>query len=253
MLRILSFLLVFSASAISAQETVIVGLSQSNVAITANFSGSDILVFGAVKRTGELPVDASPLDVIIVVEGPLQQVTVRRKEKKLGIWVNTDSVDIDAAPSFFTVATTAPLDDILPEELQREYAIGLEYAVRLPEQDLDPETESFNEAIARIRVANGLYSEREGAVNFSADTLFDTDIELPANLIEGDYTTKIFLIRDQQIIGQTSVQISVRKTGIERWIYNLAHEQALLYGLLSLLVALVAGYGASEIFRRLKG
>ncbi|MCF6304104.1 MAG: TIGR02186 family protein [Rhodobacteraceae bacterium] len=253
MLRILSFLLAFSASAISAQETVIVGLSQSNVAITANFSGSDILVFGAVKRTGELPVDASPLDVIIVVEGPLQQVTVRRKEKKLGIWVNTDSVDIDAAPSFFTVATTAPLDDILPEELQREHAIGLEYAVRLPEQDLDPETESFNEAIARIRVANGLYSEREGAVNFSADTLFDTDIELPANLIEGDYTTKIFLIRDQQIIGQTSVQISVRKTGIERWIYNLAHEQALLYGLLSLLVALVAGYGASEIFRRLKG
>jgi len=76
---------------------------------------------------------------------------------------------------------------------------------------------------------------------------------LPANLIEGEYTTKIFLIRDQQIVGQTSIQISVRKTGIERWIYNLAQEQALIYGLLSLLVALVAGYGASEIFRRLKG
>ncbi len=253
MLRILALALAFMASAVSAQETVIVGLSQSNVAITANFSGSDILVFGAVKRSGELPADASPLDVVIVVEGPLQQVTVRRKEKKMGIWVNIDSVDIDAAPSFFTVATTAPLDDILPESLQREHAIGLEYAVRLPEQDLDAETETFNEAIARIRVANGLYSEREGAVNFSQETLFDTDIELPANLIEGDYTTKIFLIRDQEIVGQTSIQISVRKTGIERWIYNLAQEQALLYGLLSLLVALVAGYGASEIFRRLKG
>lgn len=253
MLRILTLSLAFFTNAVIAEESVIVGLSQSNVAITANFSGSDILVFGAVKREGELPADASKLDVVIVVEGPLQHVTVRRKEKKLGIWVNIDSVDVEEAPSFFTVATTGPLDVILTEELQREHAIGLEYAVRLPDHDLDAETETFNEAIARIRVANGLYSEREGSVNLNAETLFDTGIELPANLVEGDYTAKIFLIRGQQIVGQTEMEITVRKTGLERWIYNLAHEQALVYGLLSLLVALVAGYGASEIFRRLKG
>ncbi len=253
MIRILAISLIFLASAAHAQETIIVGLSQSNVAITANFSGSDILIFGAVKRDGPLPDNAGPLDIAIVVEGPLQHVTVRRKEKKLGIWINTDSLDVEQAPSFFTVATTGPLEEILTDELRKEHAIGLEYAVRLPEHDLAPDTETFNEAIARIRVANGLYSEREGAVSFGAETLFNTDIELPSNLVEGDYTAKIFLIRDRQIIGQVAVQISVRKTGLERWIYNLAHEQALIYGLLSLLVALVAGYGASEIFRRLKG
>ncbi len=253
MLRTLALTLAVFASAATAQESVIVGLSQSNVAITATFSGSDILVFGAVKRTGEMPDDASPLDVAIIIEGPLEQVTVRRKEKKLGIWINTDSIAIDDAPSFFAVATTRPLDDILPEELQRQHAIGLEYAVRLPAQDLDPEMESFNEAIARIRVANGLYSQQEGAVILSDETLFNVDIDLPANLVEGDYVARIFLIRDQQIVGQTAIDISVRKTGIGAWIYNLAHENALLYGLLSLLVALIAGYGASEIFRRLKG
>ncbi|MBL4808087.1 MAG: TIGR02186 family protein [Rhodobacteraceae bacterium] len=252
MLRSLTLIFAVLATALTAQESVIVGLSQSHVAITANFSGSEILVFGAVKRDAPVPEDASPLDVIIVIEGPLEQVTVRRKEKVFGIWINTESVDIDNAPSFFAVATTGPLADILSQETQQQHAIGVHHAVRLPDHDLDPEMESFSEAISRVRLASGLYSEREGIITLRSETLFDTRIQLPANLVEGDYTAKIFLIRDQQIVGETNLDILVRKEGLERWIYNLAHEHALIYGLLSLLVALVAGYGASEIFRRLR-
>ncbi len=254
MLRILSFSFALLAGAVAAQtEELVVDLSQNHVAITADYSGSEIFVFGAIKRDHPLPEGTAPLEVAIVVEGPLEPVTVRRKEKKLGIWVNAASVEVEEAPSFFAVATTGPLDEILTESMQADYAIGIDHAVRRLAHDSDnPDMESFNEAVTRIRVDSGLYSERDGIVHLTDETLFRASIQLPANLVEGDFSAKVFLIRDRNVISQTTVGIEVRKTGLERWLYNLAQDQALLYGLMSLLVALVAGYGASELFRLLK-
>jgi len=253
MIRAFTLLLAVFAAPLAAQETVVVDLSQNRVAITANYAGSEIFVFGAVKRESPLADDIAPLDVAIVVEGPLEHTTVRKKSKTLGIWVNDESVEFAEAPSFFTVASTGPLDEILTDGDRRDFAIGLDYVVRRQaNEDPDIDMQAFSEAVTRIRVKNGLYSEREGIVNLTAETLFDASIQLPANLVEGDYTARIYLIRDRNIVADASVGIKVRKEGLERWLYNLAQEQALLYGLLSIFVALVAGYGASEIFRLLQ-
>ena len=43
-------------------EEVVLGLSRDRVAITATFEGSDILIFGAVKR--EAPISEVPLGVV---------------------------------------------------------------------------------------------------------------------------------------------------------------------------------------------
>lgn len=251
MLRILIAAITLAATPLMAQEDVVVDLSQNRVDITATFAGSNIFVFGAVKREAPLPEGTGPLDVAIVIEGPLETVTVRKKEKKLGIWVNTDSVEVHEAPSFFTIATTRPLEDMLNEGDQRDYAIGLDFAVR-PQGPMAEGIESFAEAVSRIRQDEGLFSQREGIVNLTEDTLFEADIALPANLVEGDYNVRIYLVRDKNIVSDASVGIAVRKAGLEAWLYNLSREYALLYGLLSIFVALAAGYGASEIFRRLK-
>ncbi len=251
MLRILIAAVALIAAPLMAQETVVVDLSQNRVEITATYSGSNIFVFGAVKREGPLPEGTGPLDVAIVIEGPLETVTVRKKEKKLGIWVNTESVEVHEAPSFFTIATTRPLEDMLTEGDRRDYAIGLDFAVR-PQGHAEEGMETFAQAVARIRKDDGLYSERESIVNLTEDILFEADISLPANLVEGDYNVRVYLIRDKNIVSDTSVGITVRKAGLEVWLYDLSRNSPLIYGLLSLLVALVAGYGASEIFRRLK-
>jgi len=251
MLRILIAAITLFAMPLTAQETVVVDLSQNRVEITATFSGSNIFVFGAVKRDAPVPEGAGQLDVAIVIEGPLETVTVRKKEKKLGIWVNTESVEVHEAPSFFTIATTRPLEDMLNEGDRRDYAIGLDFAVR-PQGPSEEGIESFAEAVIRIRQDDGLYSQREGIVNLTDDTLFEADISLPANLVEGDYNVRIYLIRDKNIVSDATVGIAVRKAGLEAFLYDLAHDNPLIYGLLSIFVALAAGYGASEIFRRLK-
>jgi len=248
MIRFLSVLLVLMTTPVVAEE-VVLGLSQNRVAITANFDGSKILIFGAVKRETEIQQEP-PLEVVITVSGPDQPVTVRRKEKKLGIWVNVDSVDVDAAPSFYAVATSGPFHDVLSSVEDLRHKVSLPMAIRsvgAPTDVEDPRT--FSEAIIRIRSKSGLYQMLEDTVIVDQQTLFQTSIAMPANLTEGDYETRIFLTRGGKVVSSFSTAIDVRKVGLERWLFNLSRQKPLAYGLLSLAIAIAAGWGASAAFR----
>ena len=46
--------------------------------------------------------------------------------------------------------------------------------------------------------------------------------------------------------------IDVRKVGLERWLFALSREQPVLYGLMSLAIAIAAGWGASTAFRMIR-
>ncbi len=250
MIRLFALMIVLALPA--KAEEVVLGLSQNAVAITATFDGSDILLFGAVKR--ESPIDlASDLEVIITIAGPSLPVTMRRKDRRLGIWINTDVVEVDAAPSFYAVATTAPLQDILGDVEDLRYKISIPRAIRSVGAPMNvADAEKFTEALIRIRSGNDLYQVREGVVDFEESTLFSAAFRLPASLTEGDYLARIYLTRNGIVVDDYEAIIPVEKVGLERWLYNLAHEQPLLYGLMSLAIAIAAGWGASAIFTALR-
>lgn len=244
MLRLLVLFFTFTAPA--KAEEIVLGLSHNEVAITANFDGSDILIFGAVKREAPAPVDQH-LGVIITVAGPDMPVTVRRKERRFGIWVNTDSVNVAVAPSFYAVATNLPLSEILTQAHDNRARISINGAIRTYGQPDGYETD-FEDALIRIRQGELLYQTLSDSVLVEDDTLFRTTIKMPANLTEGDYTAEIYLTRGGEIIDVYATTIPVKKVGLERWLYNLAHENAMIYGLMSLAIAIAAGWSASAIF-----
>lgn len=232
-----------------AEETVVIGLSESRVSITARFEGSEILVYGAVRRTSPPPI-SPPLEVIVTVEGPSMPVMVRRKERQFGLWINRDSVRIDSAPSFYAVATTGPLADILSSTEDLRHRISVPRAIRAVGISAEAEdSPSFTEALIRIHTSDGAYVESDETVRLTEETLFRTDIALPANLTEGNYAVRIFLVRGGVVLDTNTSTIFVRKEGLERWLTNLAHDQPLAYGLLSLLIAVSAGWAASAAFR----
>lgn len=233
-------------------EEVVAGLSQNRVAITANFDGSEIMIFGAVKREAPPPGDGA-LQVIVTVSGPSEPVMVRRKAKRYGIWVNTDAVEVDAAPSFYAVATSAPFEEVLSSTEDLRHKVSIQRAIRsvgAPMEIVD--SQSFTEALIRIRTDKGFYQNRENSVIIQEETLFRTAVALPANLTEGMYSARIFITRNRQVIDVLETTIDVRKVGLERWVYNLAHERPLIYGILSLAIAIAAGWSASAVFRYLR-
>jgi len=251
MLRIVLALWLFALPAIAA-ETVVADMNQKNVSITATFDGSHILIYGAVKRDAPAP-EESKIDVVIEVSGPPEPVTVRRKERKFGIWVNAASVEVEHAPTFYAIAATGPLDEILTDADDARLKISVDHLIELAEQgDSALDGDTFADAVIRIRQDKDLYTATPGTVVVTDDTLFKTQIDLPSNLTEGDYLTRIFLLRNKTVLDVFETQISVRKVGLERWIYNLAHQKPLIYGLLSLAIAIFAGWAASTIFRLLR-
>ncbi|MGJ8602506.1 MAG: TIGR02186 family protein [Marivita sp.] len=250
-MRALLALLALIAAPLYAEE-VVLGLSQDQVSISTSFDGSEILLYGAVKRETPIRLD-TPLQVIVTVSGPLEPVTVRRKEKRLGIWVNVDAVDVDAAPSFYAVATSAPWKDVISDTEDLRHRISIPRAIRSVGAPMNvDEPQAFTDAVIRIRMNNGLYALKEGAVDLQQSTLFRTEIQMPANLTEGDYAARIFLTRNGRVISDYQTSIDVRKVGLERWLFNLSRQQPLVYGLLSLAIAIAAGWGASAAFRLLR-
>ncbi|MEM8570511.1 MAG: TIGR02186 family protein [Pseudomonadota bacterium] len=243
-------LTVLQSATVLAQETVVTGLSTENIALNATFNGSQLFVFGAIRRTAPPPADAGPLDVIITVKGPVKPITVRRKARMFGIWVNEAAVGVRESPSFYAIATTRPLSDLLTETERLRYGIGMDQAVRRVESHPGlTDTQPFAEALVRLREHAGLYEQLDGAVSLAEDTLFQTEIELPANIVEGDYAAEFFLVRDRAVVSSGNATIVVEKTGIERWLYNLSQQQPLIYGILSVVLALAAGWLAATAFR----
>lgn len=257
-MRVLALLFALVMALPAAANEIVGALSQNRVSLTANFSGSEILIFGAIRRDPyeilvEDPEFVPPFDIVVVIEGPRQPVAIWRKERRVGIWVNVDSVTLASVPSFYAVASTEPLHQIISPETDAQYRISARQAIR-PEQSISDVADQtvFSEALLRIREREAQYLTLERFVHLERDILFRTQVLLPANLTEGAYTTRMYLMRDGDVVSQFRTAIFVRKDGLERWLHQLAYDQPLLYGLLALAIALVAGWGAAAVFRLIR-
>ena len=231
-----------------AEEQVVVGLSQNQVSLTVNFEGSEILIYGAVRRDSALPEGSTP-HVIVTIEGPPAPAIIWRKARRAGIWVNAESQVVHAAPSFYAVASTAPLSEILSQDADLTHRISTRLAIFEARSGDARETPSFTDALIRIRSGQGLYQKLDQAVTLDRETLFSTRITLPKTIVEGSYGARIFLLRDGQVIDEAEAVIDVQKAVLERWLFNLAYQQPFLYGLLALGLAVFFGWGASALFR----
>ncbi len=228
-------------------EEVVAGLSRDTVQITTNFDGSEILIFGAVKRTTPLQEDM-PVEVIVTVEGPSAPITIRRKDKRFGIWVNNASVEVDMAPAFYAVATSGPFEDVLTDVEDLRHHVSIDRAIRAVGLERE-DSEAFIDALIRIKESQDAYVTSFGSVKIEEQTLFTSAIQLPANLTEGDYKARFFLTREGEVLDVHETTIDVRKVGLEQFLFNLSRQQPLIYGIMSLAIAIFAGWSASAFFR----
>jgi uncharacterized protein (TIGR02186 family) len=233
-------------------QPLVTDLSDYHVAISSSFTGTQLLLFGAFGRG----IDPAKTDLIVVVRGPAQKVTVRRRARILGIWANAESVEFQAAPGYYQVASTKDLDGLASSQLLARNQIGLKYlrlepaqeAIALPALEI-PKTE-FGDALLRSKIRDGLYREDIGSVTFISPTLFRQTIRIPANVPIGDYKVEVYLVSDGDIVSAQSSPLFIGKTGVEREIYLFAHQRPLLFGLIAILAALGAGWIAGEVFRK---
>ena len=230
-----------SATARGQQLPLIADASNYRVNITTGFTGTDVVYFGA---------KSGPGDIVVVVRGPNFNYSVRRKQRVAGIWINTDKVSFGDVPSFYAVASSSPLDELLPRNLRMQQGIGLD-TFSLPTLGKERETDidAFRAALLRIKQQAGLYESEVGKVKILSDWLFSTKVHFPANVPTGAYTVAVMLVRDHDVVSAQTVQLVVSKSGADATVFEMAHIQSAAYGLVAIVGALLAGWAAHLVFR----
>ncbi len=248
MRAVLIFLWLFCGMVLPSQAhaqsvPLVADLENHLVAITTGFTGTDVLLFGATDGPG---------DVVIIVRGPAEDITLRRKQRFGPIWANADAVDLRDVPSFYSVASNRNPEDFASFRLRERYQIGLEnLRLTFDDQKLEPEQRTtYRDALLRLNQDRSVYTAEVGRVSLLANRLFRTELHFPANVPTGVYFVEIYLFRNGDVASAEIVPLSISKIGVGAEIYEFAHNLAPLYGLIAIALAVLAGWAAEAVFRR---
>jgi uncharacterized protein (TIGR02186 family) len=241
-LLLFGLLLLCPAGARAADQPLIADLSTHYVAITAGFTGKDVVLFGATDGPG---------DVIAVVRGPYTDAVLRRKSRVAGIWMNTLQVTFTGLPSYYAAYSTRPLEEILPPAMSALHEIGIaNLRMGFLEKDRTPQQiAEFRAALIRERQQQGLFLDAAGGFTFLSDRLFHLPIAIPTNVPTGTYIVQIFLVRDKRVVSGQTTPLRIEQAGIDADVNEFAQRRALLYGIVAVIGAAVAGWLASLPFR----
>ncbi len=237
------------------RETVQADVSTRRVAVTSSFTGTEIVIFGAVDNSRQTSPEAGLYDIVVVVSGTPARLVARKKNRVLGIWLNTEKLEFTSVPSYYAIASTRPLDDVASEEVLKSNGIGFAYvpmtlAKGESETRTAAEVNEFRDAIVRLKRKQKLYNLDEFSVAFIGRSLFRASVDVPGNVTLGSFETRVFLFRNRELLHQYTARLDLEREGLEDTVHAFAYGYPLLYGLATVILALGAGLLASAVFRK---
>lgn len=247
MRRWLAAFLFLAIPRLALAQAVTVDLSSHLVAISAGFTGTEVVLFGTVSpKLGD-----GRSDIVVVVRGPDEPVTIRRKERIVGIWLNTKRVVFPAVPSFYQVVSSRPLSEIALPEVLVHNRIGVDTLPLVAETPLtEDEHAKFLGSVLGQQRAAGLYPANSVRLNFLGNGLFRTNLVFPANVPVGTFLVTLYVFREGQLVAEGTIPMLVSPIGVGATIVDLAYHRKLAYGIVAVALAALAGLGASMALRR---
>ncbi|CAN5134592.1 TIGR02186 family protein [soil metagenome] len=234
----------------AAKPVLVPDVSARNIEIRYSFAGAQLLLFGAIiYPDGRIPTEAP--DVIIVVKGPAEPIIVREKQRIAGIWMNAQSSRFRSAPSFYAVASSRPIPELVDERTAAIYELGVNSLQLSPGTSALPENaRRFEAGLLDLRQRQGLYSQSPRGVEITGGVLYRATIAIPSQVPVGTYTAETFLVDDGRVLAAATRDIEIGKSGFERFVALAARRHSVLYGLFAVLLSLGLGWSAAALFRR---
>jgi uncharacterized protein (TIGR02186 family) len=234
----------------AAKPVLVPDVSARSIEIRYTFAGAQLLLFGAILYpSGRVPAD--PPDVVVVVKGPAEPIIVREKQRIAGIWMNAESTRFRSAPSFYAVASSSPISDLVDDRTAAIYELGLNHMQLSPGSTALPEeARRFEAGLIDLRTRQGLYSEKPHGVEITGGVLYRASITIPSQVPVGTYTAETFLVDNGRVLAAATRDIEIGKSGFERFVALAARRHSALYGLFAVLLSLGLGWSAAAVFKR---
>lgn len=239
------------ACSTAARDPILVPeISQHEVVVRQGFTGADLLLYGAVLQPdGTRAGRGARYDIIVVLKGPSEPITLREKQRRLGMWVNADSASFRSAPSFYALASSRQLEEVVDEKTRAIYEFGLEWLQLSPIGAIEQDQQAhFAEGLVEKRIAAGLYRQDEQGVTINQGVLYQARIPLPSSVITGRYTAETFAVSNGRVVASATTEVMVAKRGFERAVELWSEEDSFLYGLVAIALSIGMGWIAGRLF-----
>ncbi len=221
-----------------------INLSPERVDIGAFFQGAEVALSGA------LPAGA---DAVVEVRGETSQQTLLRLGRRWGLWMTVGEIEVDQAPNLYLVMSSTPK---IPELSGTPTPWGLAYLksqVKLQGALAPDENDRFLMEFLELKISEDLYETLPGAIRISKSpgggAAFQGAFRLPARVPPGPYQVRLSVLEDGRLLEQKTAAFTVKMVGFPALFASLAYEQAALYGLLAVIIAIATGFIMGFLFK----
>jgi uncharacterized protein (TIGR02186 family) len=233
----------------AARDPILVPeVSQHEVQVRQGFRGTDLLLFGAIL-TPEGTRAGQDYDIVVVLKGPTRSIILREKSRIAGIWVNADSAEFRSAPTFFAVASSKPIAQIVDDKTAAIYELGLPWLQLSPIGSYNPKEQArMSAGLVDLMSREGLYRQDQRGVSISEQVLYQARISLPSSVQTGTYTAETFAINHGRVVASAISRVVVKKQGFERVVAQFAEQNGFFYGLIAVALSVAMGIAAGRLF-----
>lgn len=244
LMLIFVMLIGLSLPAETVAKSLVVDLARDHVDISTGFDGADLILYGSF--------DEDHSDVAVVIQGPETDMTLRKKERVLGLWMNRYAMVFPNIPGYYDFATSRPLSDLQDEYNAMDQFIGLDSLLIEPiaARHSEEKTEIFKQSLVRKMKKRKLFPEDQGKVEILGDGFFKIVLPLPANMPTGIYQIKTFTLDDGGLQDMATTSLRVAQVGMAAQIHDFSKDHSFFYGLFAVLFAAISGWSANALVRR---
>ena len=243
-------LLSLLAQTVAAIEPAKVEVTPSTVETGTFYGGARMRVAGTACAGNK---------IIVVVRGPSAARVFNRLGRVGPIWVNTGKVTISAAPSLLMIFSSEPLNACLNSAAIEQYQLDLASLKKQVRTDAKAEDrDRIADDFLAFQAKQGDYRLNSVSVRTTAPSPaglpYSLDFQMPRSAASGKYLVSVLECRDGEVVRHANVELAVVEMGFPAWVASLAREHSWLYGFISVIVAMVSGFGmdfvASCLFER---
>ncbi len=244
MMRLIIIILLFIGLPLKAQaagDGVVADVSSYYVDISPQFTGTRVLLYGAV--------DIDNGDVILIIKGPRQDFVLDKQERRLGIWLKGETVLYDNAPHFYHIISSSDVDEIASLSAIETYALSLNsLGITGIKNKLEVVGEKVQQNYLRKMQENGLYLQSTERFIWLGKRLFRAELNFPVNVSTGTYILEAYHLRDGYVVSAQALPLFIRKSGLLGFLYAFAYNYGYIHGIVSIILACLMGYLAHWLF-----
>jgi len=243
-------LLALVVRAAPAVESRGVQVTPSTIEMGAFYGGAKVHIGGTADASSK---------IIILVRGP-STAEVFNKVSRVGpIWVATGKVTISGVPVLLLIFSSDPIESSLNAAAIDRYQLNFAALMKTVEIATPaPDRDRIASDFLAFKAQRGTYRISFGSVELGVagqgELPYTLDFEMPRGAAPGEYQVTVLECRNGDVAHQSQVALKLAEVGFPALIARLAREKAALYGFISVLIAMVAGFGidfiAARIFKR---